>query len=286
MGVHALQSQMHKSASFPCLCLVTPSAVFLSSRPTFLRSCASEARPSAQFSGQNAPTLMELKTKKSVPSLGDESQALPSIEEAKRVVLVRHGQSTWNEEGRIQGSSDFSVLTHKGVTEAETARQMLLDDTFNVCFHSPLARSKRTAEIIWDFRKGEMIPDNDLREIDLYSFQGLLKHEGKQLFGEAYSQWQKDASNFVIDGHYPVRELWQRAKRCWKNILSHKSQSILVVAHNAVNQALVSSALGLGPQYFRVLLQSNCGVSVLDFTPNTIADQPPYISLNRLNQAK
>jgi hypothetical protein len=56
------------------------------------------------------------------------------LKTAKRVVLVRHGQSTWNAEGRIQGSSDFSVLTKKGESQAETSRQMLFDDNFDACF--------------------------------------------------------------------------------------------------------------------------------------------------------
>jgi len=83
---------------------------------------------------------------------------------------VRHGQSTWNEEGRIQGSSDFSVLTAKGESQAETSRLMLIDDAFDICFSSPLIRSKRTAEIIWSARKEEIITDADLREIDLTPF--------------------------------------------------------------------------------------------------------------------
>ncbi|MCI50605.1 23-bisphosphoglycerate-dependent phosphoglycerate mutase, partial [Trifolium medium] len=58
----------------------------------------------------------------------------PPLKVAKRVVLVRHGQSTWNAEGRIQGSSDFSVLTKKGESQAETSRQMLFDDNFDACF--------------------------------------------------------------------------------------------------------------------------------------------------------
>lgn len=62
------------------------------------------------------------------------AEKLPEIREAKRVVLVRHGQSTWNEEGRIQGSSDYSVLTSKGESQAETSRLMLLSDSFDVCF--------------------------------------------------------------------------------------------------------------------------------------------------------
>ncbi|XP_071724121.1 probable 2-carboxy-D-arabinitol-1-phosphatase [Rutidosis leptorrhynchoides] len=205
------------------------------------------------------------------------------IPTAKRVVLVRHGQSTWNAEGRIQGSSNFSVLTQKGEAQADTSKQMLVDDTFDVCFTSPLNRSKRTAEIIWGNRKEEMIPENDLREIDLYSFQGLLKHEGQEKFGPAFRQWQLDAPNFSIDGHYPVRELWARARSCWDKILSHQSQSVLVVAHNAVNQALIATAMGLGTEYFRILLQSNCGVTVLDFTPKSEGGSP-HICLNRLNQ--
>ncbi|KAG6417305.1 hypothetical protein SASPL_119459 [Salvia splendens] len=212
-----------------------------------------------------------------------ESIPLPPVTAAKRVVLVRHGQSTWNAEGRIQGSSDFSVLTQKGESQAETSRLMLLDDSFDVCFSSPLIRSKRTAEIIWSSREEEIITDSNLREIDLFSFQGLLKNEGKAKYGAAFRQWQIDAPNFNIDGHYPVRELWARARSCWTKILTHESRSILVVAHNAVNQALVATAIGLGTEYFRILLQSNCGVSVLDFTPDPEGGSP-QICVNRLNQ--
>lgn len=71
-----------------------------------------------------------------------------------------------------------------------------------------------------------------------------MKHEGKAKYGAAFLQWQVDAANFNIDGHYPVRELWARARSCWNNILAHESRSVLVVAHNAVNQALVATAIG------------------------------------------
>ncbi|XP_059300382.1 probable 2-carboxy-D-arabinitol-1-phosphatase [Lycium ferocissimum] len=239
------------------------------------------------FHNPNRPLFTAIRSSSSVAQETDKSSSegleFPPIKAAKRVVLVRHGQSTWNAEGRIQGSSDFSVLTSKGESQAETSRQMLIDDSFDICFSSPLRRSKRTAEIIWGAREEEIITDSDMREIDLYSFQGLLKHEGKAKYGEAFSQWQLDAPNFVIDGHYPVRELWARAKSCWDKILVHESKSVLVVAHNAVNQALVATALGLGTEYFRILLQSNCGVSVLDFTPQPEGGTPS-ICLNRLNQ--
>ncbi|BFG34628.1 hypothetical protein CerSpe_209020 [Prunus speciosa] len=240
--------------STPSLVLHTNSTVFFvfpirtrttppsPSSPSRIRCSAGSGVQEVRKSSEERELSSELYT--SVP--------FPAAKAAKRVVLVRHGQSTWNEEGRIQGSSNFSVLTKKGEAQAETSRLMLVDDSFEVCFTSPLTRSKRTAEIIWGTRKEEMIMDSDLREIDLYAFQGLLKHEGKAKFGAAFHQWQE-------------------------------SRSVLVVAHNAVNQALVATAIGLGTEYFRTLVQSNCGVSVLDFIPRAEGGSP-YICLNRLNQ--
>ncbi|XP_015873176.3 probable 2-carboxy-D-arabinitol-1-phosphatase [Ziziphus jujuba] len=270
---------------------VTPTLVLLKTPSFFF--CPNNGRPNpcgAFTVRSSSSSVQEIDKSPSTPSDGRElgselyaSVPFPEIKAAKRVVLVRHGQSTWNEEGRIQGSSNFSVLTKKGEAQAETSRQMLMDDSFDVCFSSPLTRSKKTAEIIWGNRNEEIITELDLREIDLYSFQGLLKHEGKAKYGAAFRQWQVDAANFNIDGHYPVRELWTRARTCWTKILEHEGRSVLVVAHNAVNQALVATAIGLGTEYFRILLQSNCGVSVLDFTPR-VEGGSPFICLNRLNQ--
>ncbi|PWA49059.1 serine/threonine-protein kinase, active site protein [Artemisia annua] len=133
--------------------------------------------------------------------------SFPPLKAAKRVVLVRHGQSTWNAEGRIQGSSDFSILTNKGEAQAETSRQMLIDDSFDICFsrlvlvvaHNAINEALLLQK--WDSHKEEILTDSDLRVIDLYSFQGLLKHEDIAKFGEACGMWQKDAPNFNIDGH-------------------------------------------------------------------------------------
>ena len=58
-----------------------------------------------------------------------------------------------------------------------------------------------------------------MREIDLYSFERLLKAEGKAKFGDEYTKWQTDSSNFEIDGHFPVRELWERGEICFQQIL-------------------------------------------------------------------
>ena len=82
--------------------------------------------------------------------------------------------------------------------------------------------------IVWGTRaendvntnKGQELPSylnihDGLREIDLYSFQGLDKNDAKVRFPKEYRMWKDNAENFEIDGHYPVRELWSRARRVW-----------------------------------------------------------------------
>ena len=123
----------------------------------------------------------------------------------------------------------------------------------------------------------------ELREIDLYSFQGLLKEEGKEKYGDKYAAWKADPANFEIDGHFPVRELWERGAECWKSILDADGQEVLVVAHNAVNQSMVSNALGLGSEYFRRLSQSNCGLTTFVFNPYQ-GEEAHSVILERLNQ--
>ena len=195
--------------------------------------------------------------------------ALPG--QRRRVVLVRHGQSTWNARSRIQGSSDFSVLTEEGVRQAEAASGVLKDWEFDVMFASPLKRAARTSQIVWGPRRGTSVVLPSLREVDLYSFQGLDKSAGRNAHPEAYETWQQRPAEFSIDGHWPVRELWHRASLAWQDILQSPDvkDTALVVAHNAVNQALICSALGLTPLHFRRLTQTNAAFTVLDFEWST-----------------
>lgn len=93
-------------------------------------------------------------------------------------------------------------------------------------------------------------------------------------------------SQCKISFEYTCRELWFRASLAWQQILGDQSgnRNTLLVAHNAVNQALVATAIGLPPTYFRRLLQNNAATTVLDFQPTK--DGPPRVNLDRLNQVR
>ncbi|KAG7671325.1 hypothetical protein Ndes2526B_g02182 [Nannochloris sp. 'desiccata'] len=205
----------------------------------------------------------DLNDRKDLPPL-----PIPSLPgQCRRVVLVRHGQSTWNARSRIQGSSDFSVLTEDGVRQAEAARDVLKNWKFDTLFASPLKRAAKTAQVVWGPRQGHAVVLPSLREVDLYSFQGLDKNAGRTAHPDAYETWQRRPAEFSIDGHMPVRELWHRASLAWQEILNSTgfNDTALVVAHNAVNQALISTALGLTPLHFRRITQTNAAFSVLNF---------------------
>ncbi|GAB4820218.1 hypothetical protein N2152v2_007264 [Parachlorella kessleri] len=221
--------------------------------------------------------------------LGDRRDApplpLPQLDSAKRVVLVRHGQSTWNARNRIQGSSDFAVLTDQGLKQAAAAGRLLQGLQFEVLFQSPLVRAVETADAVWRGRDGPRVVVPQLREVDLYSFQGLEKVEAKFQRSDEYRRWQNDPENFELDGHAPIRELWYRASLAWQAVLrsEHLGRQGLVVGHNAVNQALICTALGLSPAHFRRFTQTNAGFTVLDFQPGQ-QGSPPRVTVERLNQ--
>ncbi|KAF5828703.1 histidine phosphatase superfamily [Dunaliella salina] len=204
---------------------------------------------------------------------------LPPISKPKTVVIVRHGQSTWNAESRVQGSSDASVLTPKGIAQAEASAKMLASDCFDAAYTSPLQRASLTAEYVWSSRPAPCVVDPVLREIDLYNFQGMLKTEVKKQYPAEREAWQTAPNDFVLSGHYPVKELWYRASLAWQRILTEPADAdrLLVVAHNNTNQGLLCTALGLPATYFRRLTQSNAAASVLSINPSARPQGTPTV---------
>ena len=80
------------------------------------------------------------------------------------------------------------MLTAKGQAQANLTKDVIALDKFDVCLRSPLARARETAEIAWGTRSGTAFVDvDDLREIDLYAFEGLLKEDGMERYGQSLS---------------------------------------------------------------------------------------------------
>ncbi|HEY9761516.1 MAG TPA: histidine phosphatase family protein [Trichocoleus sp.] len=197
-----------------------------------------------------------------------------------RVIIIRHGQSTYNQLKLIQGHCDDSSLTTDGEQQALRVGQTLAGIPFNAVWSSPLRRAKKTAElIVGELRKSTPeIPapqySDDLKEISLPLWEGMSFDDAEAKYPEEYRAWRQDPLNLVMrvataegeTAFYPVRAVYEQATRFWQQLLqAHAGQTILVVAHSAINRALLSTAIGLGPEYHNNLFQANCAISILNF---------------------
>ncbi|MEM1311637.1 MAG: histidine phosphatase family protein, partial [Cyanobacteria bacterium P01_H01_bin.153] len=194
-----------------------------------------------------------------------------------RVILVRHGQSTFNVKKLIQGQIDVSELTDLGIQQARQVGATLKGITFQQVYASPLKRAYKTAETIVEVLRSEIpatpLPTavDTIKEIDLPLWEGMSFREVEETYPEMYDRWRYDPDNCMMplaDGteFYPVRSLYERATQFWQAVLpQHSEQTILVVGHSAINRALLATALGQGPKIHEQLGQANCAISVLNF---------------------
>ncbi len=207
---------------------------------------------------------------------------------ATRVIIVRHGQSTYNALKMIQGRCDESVLTDKGIADATTVGKTLKGIDFAAIYCSPLQRAKQTAETI-HAQLGDApapTPMEGLREIDLPNWEKMPKTEVAEKFPREYKLWHEKPAEFCMvlpDGteHYPVRSLYDQAKGFWEGILAkHKDETILIVAHNGINRCLIMSASGIAPEKYQSIQQSNCCINVINFKSG-LGDIVQYESINQ-----
>lgn len=195
-----------------------------------------------------------------------------------RVILVRHGQSTFNLKKRIQGQIDVSELTELGINQAQRVGETLKGISFDQVYASPLKRAYKTAETIVAVLQSEIastpLPQaiDAIKEINLPLWEGLSFQEAEEKYPDIYHLWRHDPINCMMplaDGteFYPVRSLYERATQFWQDTLpQHDGQTLLIVAHSAINRALIATALGQGPEIHEQLGQANCAISVLNFT--------------------
>ncbi|MBD2594571.1 histidine phosphatase family protein [Nostoc spongiaeforme FACHB-130] len=196
-----------------------------------------------------------------------------------RVIIVRHGQSSYNAERRIQGRTDASTLTEKGRNDASKVGKALSNISFQAIYCSPLQRAKLTAEIIQselaNTQEYAAVQTSDkLLEIDLPLWETMLTADVEQKFAEDYRIWHEKPDQLVMQiqdaegtrEHFPVVALYEQAQQFWQDILpQHQGKTILIVGHNGINRALISTALGIPPSRYHSIQQSNCGVTVLNF---------------------
>ncbi|HEY9770827.1 MAG TPA: histidine phosphatase family protein [Coleofasciculaceae cyanobacterium] len=192
---------------------------------------------------------------------------------ATRAIVVRHGQSNYNAQKIIQGRCDKSVLTDRGIADAQQVGKALSELKIDAFYCSPLQRAKQTAETIYHSLTNPpaLQPTEQLMEIDLRLWSEMKKEEVISKFADDYRSWKERPQDFkmIIEGreYYPVRSLYQQAQDFWREtIIKHQDATILITAHNGINRCLIMSAIGIDIDRYHDIQQSNCCINILNFT--------------------
>jgi broad specificity phosphatase PhoE len=160
-------------------------------------------------------------------------------EMATWIYLVRHGQTVWNEEGRLCGSSDVP-LSDEGLAQARKLAARLKDIGIASIYSSPLLRARQTAEAIAAHHRVEVKIEPDLREIDYGDWEGLKVADVLEQFPELEKLRREEPMKFAAPNGEPMRQFAKRVISAIQRVAaSHADETICVVAHQTVNRFIL-----------------------------------------------
>lgn len=174
------------------------------------------------------------------------------------ILLIRHGETDWNVEKRLQGHTDID-LNREGVRQAAALGRALLNEPLDAIFSSDLKRAFGTAQGIAIPRGMQIQSDKGLRERCFGAFEGLIHPEVKSRFPEDYAAWQRRD----IDARYPQGEFHAETLREFSSravdaitALASDYRKVAIVTHGGVLDSVYRRANNMGyehPRDFDVL---------------------------------
>jgi len=180
-----------------------------------------------------------------------------------RTLLVRHGQSIWNAEGRVQGHQD-PLLSEVGKEQAHALAERLRGISIHAAYSSDLSRCVETAHTIVQAHKLMVVRDADLRE------RGYGVCEGRTV-----AEMQKDAQTWVrlkddpqwtIPGGESARQVYDRMRAAMRRIVQrHEGETVLVVTHGGPLRFYFLHVLGLPLESYWQVSVANASLSVVEW---------------------
>jgi len=160
---------------------------------------------------------------------------------------IRHGESVFNAEGRVQGQLDVR-LSDRGRRQAEAVAHVLAKRPVEVVYASPLQRALETAEIIAREVEAEVCVDPRLKEINVGIFQGRLRSEINQLYPKEIALWDSEDLDYVVPGGESRNQLTERGLAAFRSIFQTKYEHVAVVSHGRLLIATLKALLGIPTQ--------------------------------------
>ena len=199
-----------------------------------------------------------------------------------RLILIRHGETDWNLEGRYQGQADPS-LNSKGLEQAKILADALAEFTHPLqrIYTSPLKRSSQTAQILSDRLNIPMHLEPRIMEINQGDWQTRLRAEIENLYPDLFRRWETEPWDVTPPRGEHLRDVLKRVLAAIDEIiLQHPDETIGIVAHRVPIALIKMRYQGLEPDIVRTLHLPNTyyeEINIpLDENENTVEEKPTY----------
>jgi probable phosphoglycerate mutase len=178
-------------------------------------------------------------------------------------MLLRHGETLWNIENRVQGHGD-SPLTSNGQKQVNALGRRLQAVNFDMLISSDLGRARHTAEIIANYIKLPVQEDERLRERNFGIFEGLTLADIIQNYPEAYAKWRTDDPDVVISEGESRRQHFNRNISFLEEyIQQHPGKTLALVIHGGVLDSFYRYVSGLALNQPRCFVTFNASLNVI-----------------------
>ena len=180
------------------------------------------------------------------------------------IVLVRHGATDWNLQGRCQGSSDRE-LSEAGLRQAQQIAALLADEKVSAVYSSQLRRARQTANLISQPHDLPVVIEEQLRELDHGELEGLTFNEIKTRYGEFLTRWRSEPADVRVPGGERLADVAERAWNQLNAIVQRhaRAERIVVVSHNFPILGIVCRISGTHLNNYRTFHLDPCGVTRL-----------------------
>jgi broad specificity phosphatase PhoE len=183
-----------------------------------------------------------------------------------RLVLIRHGETRWNETHKFQGVSDIE-LSPKGKSQAQSLAESLKGETLVAIYTSPLIRARQTAEQIARYHACPVIIDEGLKELNQGQLEGLTGEDLRRGYPGFLKKWLQDPERTSLPQGESLGDLQRRAWASIERIMGEYPEgTVVVVAHSFVNLTILCRVLEIPLRHFRHFRQDATGKNIIEFS--------------------
>lgn len=183
-----------------------------------------------------------------------------------RLILVRHGETDWSRENRIQGWLDIP-LNDKGRRQAIQLANELGRFKIDILYSSPLSRSYETAREIARLQNIKVRKLSALRELNQGIWQGLLVEEARKRYRKTYTCWEDSPLSVSPPKGETIEALRNRVISVVNRLINkHRDRTICLVAHKVINAVIKSHYLKLDLNKLWQILPEEGTWEVLDIS--------------------